>query len=212
MAWGLRTSDTQFNLWTECIDEEERWDYDTAMLASNGYDLDVADIPSKVRFQKLRKAADPDFFRGDSGLHLISSRLRAVLEDFDLGTSVLKDIEVVTNRGVPLETRYSALFVRDRKRCVVLEQTNYNLSAKADLPILKSLNFLGRDRFRWSPFVNDIYGLKGSDDGVDLWLDDLVIDSWFFSDRLAKAIKKARIKRFPIRKMTMIDGWPPPGD
>ncbi|MEM1275394.1 MAG: DUF1629 domain-containing protein [Pseudomonadota bacterium] len=146
-------------------------------------------------------ASFPDFFTIYDGWCLISEKAAAVLSSFDLGRSQLIETPIFEQDQITQRPeRFFLLNVAEHKQGFDREKsTNWSLrpSWPSDRP--------GREL--WKPIV-DTKGLavrEGAAQGVDLWFDEDVLDILFFSDRLAKAIKAAKLKKHGLQPCIVVE-------
>ncbi|MEM9097801.1 MAG: DUF1629 domain-containing protein [Pseudomonadota bacterium] len=167
--------------------------------------MDPSDFPATLSFVKPltdeQVAAFPDFFLVYNGWCLVSERAADVLKGFDLGCTQFIETPIFEQDQITQRPeRFFLLNVAEHKSGFDRENsTNWSLRKKrlSDRP--------GREF--WKPIV-DAKGLAvnaKATEGVDLWFDNEVLDILFLSDRLAKAIKAAKLKRHGLQPCIVVE-------
>ena len=145
-------------------------------------------IPPKYTLTTRSNLQDrqPDIFR-DGNFLIISAVFADVLSQFDLGKTCLYPVEVFEHdRETPVGGYYKLLALGERKRAFRPEHSDQTYQKK-----------LGKHDI-WSYLIveNDTIAVDASAlDGPDLWVDPRLIMTFFLSDRLAKALRAAKVAR-----------------
>lgn len=150
--------------------------------------------PTYMYFSRGTSIAEPtkDAFTTIGGLMVVSPKVRDVMAQFDLGANRLIEVPVCKNiDGVPSKfPPHFVLHVVERKSCFVPEA---------------SINVEQPEKWDGSPPDPDTKweGVYDTDTpalhaaaakGVDMWCDPDLQYSFFFSDRLKRALDDAQIK------------------
>ncbi|QHQ35172.1 imm11 family protein [Algicella marina] len=127
---------------------------------------------------------------------LVSEACKVVMEQFDLGRSHFVEIPLMRyDRKSQLEERYFILNIAEVKNCFVPEESReYELFA----------NRPGEWWPKFMPSDDDTAMTAGALKGVDLWIEERVVDNFFLSDRLRQALKKGGIKPFSAKACRVI--------
>jgi len=189
--WALRIGDPRFNLGTRTFGGRELT-FEQFSDLENGLWFEEEMLPERVRFDQRRRTGDPSFFMGSSGIPLVSEPFFEVLAAHETGNAVFKEMPVEQPDGTPLETRYFFVHVRDFKPTVPLPFVE-----SQEPYLLRKVNYFGEEKIRWS-IQDDLKVLQSAEAGLDLWMGEHILETWFFSERLGRALKKAKIRRLPL--------------
>lgn len=129
-----------------------------------------------------QKSRLPHVFKITGGYLLISEKLHNVLAGCDLGATRMIPVELFEyDKVMKRPERLFLLNVAERKGCFLPEAS--------EGPRLDSGGTL------WSPFlINPVMAIRAEAAlSVDLWLDPKLLATFFFSDRLVRAMQNARI-------------------
>ena len=162
--------------------------------------LSAADLPVEMYFAGYRLNASkfPEFFKG-GGFFVMSRALKAVFEAHDLGKTTFKPV---------------TLYARDRKTLTPGEWFTINFGETKDsyLPEKSEGSYPGTwidGTWKIPPTAaaeNDVVALAPAAlSGVDFWKEETVPRVFFFSDRLAKALKDAKLAKWFRLKRCRID-------
>lgn len=124
------------------------------------------------------------------GFWLVSAAVADVLRSVNLGRTSLYPTQVFRNRKkTPLDGAYFCLNFGAQKRAFLIEHS----------PLAQKNWYDKIDRgFRYLPSLprdGDIAVDRTALDGPDLWVDPLLRDAFFLSDRLVQALKRAKLTR-----------------
>ncbi len=122
-----------------------------------------------------------DIFWILNGVLIISEKFKAVLDDFDLGRTQLIPVPVFDyDQTTQLEHQCYILHIVERKKGFIPELSEGVKPLKGGVI--------------WSPRRDVLAVDAACAEGVDLWRDPLIGRRIFMSDRLVKALKKAKLK------------------
>lgn len=163
--------------------------------------LSAADLPKEMYFDGYRLNASkfPEFFQG-GGFFVMSRALKEVFVAHDLGKTTFKPV---------------TLYARNRKTLIPGEWFTINFGETKDsyLPEKSEGSYSGN----WIDGTWEIPPTAAAEDdvvalapaalsGVDFWKEETVPSSvFFFSDRLAKALKDAKLAKWFRLKRCRID-------
>lgn len=138
----------------------------------------------------------PDFFYGD-GYWVVSEPCAEVLRQVNLGSGRLRSVKVFQKDRVTLigDHDWFCLNFGNKKTCFVAEQS-------------RSIKPFPQGRWIECGKIvdNDIAVSRQALDGPDIWIDPRLLDGLFLSDRLARALKKAKCaSAFRLTKCRVID-------
>jgi len=124
-----------------------------------------------------------------AGLLTISEAFAEVLRDFDLGQTRLHPVELLhSNRSEPFPGRYYFLNIAEVRRYFSPEHSaRYNRVPNPAGTYIATLLALVQD--------DDITLVPAAMNGPDLWIDDTLRSHFFCSDRLAQALRAAKVTR-----------------
>jgi hypothetical protein len=137
----------------------------------------------------------PNLFYG-GGFWFVSAKAAAILQAHDLGAGALYPVRVLgKDRSTPLGDGWFCVNFGNRKSAFMIEhahRTRPQVGGKS--PVFATLK---DDEFAVS---------SAALDGPDIWVDPQLWDSIFFSERLGKALKKAKAANgFYLRSCRVID-------
>ena len=146
-------------------------------------------FPRKLYVKKSRKNYNglPDFFLG-GGFWIVSAPFAEVLNQSNLGKSSLYPVNLFKrNQKTPFEGEYFILNFGETMTAFEPDQT----------PNVKVYGGVkSRPPGRWTiPFGSEVAIKKAALEGPDLWLDPSVPSTFFLSDDLVQALKKAKLTR-----------------
>jgi hypothetical protein len=143
-------------------------------------------------------ARQPDLFNTVRGT-VVSEATAEVLRQMDLGQTRLFPVTLYQHdRTTPVEGTYHFLHIAEHKRALLPAQSS-GLNKPYDNKDLWT--FFGTE-IKDDDLMLDASALSG----VDLWLDPSLRRSVFMSDRLAQALKAAKLsKRFGLRRCRTAD-------
>lgn len=169
-----------------------------------GDPLYADNIPSWLMLEKGRPAPKGDLFSIANGVMVVSERLADIFRQFDLGPAPTE--EEPRPRRTELHTM--PLFAHDERtliRKVVLLQCSAHQDVFVPEETKKPKLHGGRV---WSvSFARDdqIAVRRPPLGGPDFWRDPLLVHTWFCSNRLYQAIKKAGIKPLDFYSCRIVD-------
>jgi hypothetical protein len=191
---------------------------DSTLVKGFDNDLRVADRMDAVKRNDAGEALPPErfpkeFYRkshekaqklpdlaNSGGFWLVSAAVADVLRSGNLGRTSLYPTQVFRNRKkTPLEGAYFCLNFGEQKRAFLPE-----------LSPLAERNWYDKiDRgYRYLPSLpkdGDIAVDRTARDGPDLWVDPLLRDGFFLSDRLVRALRAAKLtRRLSLRRCRVI--------
>jgi len=127
----------------------------------------------------------PDLFF--AGSHwAVSKGAAEVMRQFDLGGGAVYPVGVFgKDRRTPIGEGWFCLNFGNQKQAFVPELTP------------KARQISGRQWYQLSPTMKDggVTVTNVALSGADIWIDPQVVDAFFLSDRLARALKKAKAAR-----------------
>lgn len=196
LAWHTNDSGSSRPIaYGELTDREAGVDIVKAF--ARGERIDLSLFPDPVYFQYPNissKVKDnlPDIFRIMYGFVLISERMKAVLEEFDLGQTQIFPVTLYENDQVtPRPDRLFVLNVAERKDGFVPERCQ---DGEPD-------NIYGR--WSLSPWVRPAVRSHVAE-GVDLWFNRDVKEFVFLTDRLAKALRRAQLRGVRLKECVVV--------
>jgi hypothetical protein len=142
-------------------------------------------FPKQIWNQKPKPIKQlPEIFMG-AGYWVLGERATAIFRQFDLGGGGLYPIEVLQeDRETPVEGEYFCLCFGNRKSALIPDQS-------------QGLRPIGASSQYWklSPVpADDSVALSNAAlAGPDVWIDPALWQAFFVSDRLAQALKAAKV-------------------
>jgi hypothetical protein len=140
----------------------------------------------------------PDLFRG-YGYWVVSAEAAEVLRQFDLGAGGLYPVKVLKNdRQTRVGGEWYCINFGNQKRAFLPDES----------PRFRH-SYIRNGQMGWYPRLpykhEDFAVSRSALGGADVWVDPDVGDAFFFSDALAKALKKAKVdKGFMLGKCRVI--------
>ncbi|MEM7743772.1 MAG: hypothetical protein AAF409_08685 [Pseudomonadota bacterium] len=152
-------------------------------------------IIQSLRFDKGYSKISPsmiDAFTIAGNFLVISAKFRELLQQFNLGSTLLNEVPIYRSNGKSLSAypAYCVLHVTETKSALVPEESES----------IKQFVFAGETEPRpttpWSEDgIEDMLAVRAhAAEGVDLWADEMMDRRLFFSDRLKRAVDDAGIK------------------
>lgn len=141
----------------------------------------------------------PDLFHA-YGFWVVSGAAAEVLRQFDLGQGSLAPVRIMkSDRKTPVGGEWFVISVGNQKGALL----------PAESPRMRSRYIRDGEKGWFPPFVTkdqDIAVSFAALAGADIWIDPQAGDSIFLSDRLVKALKKAKAdKGFFLSKCRVLD-------
>lgn len=176
---------------------EKQFAIDCRWKNESGESLGPDCFPKQIYGAPNAKEKDyllPDIFFAGS-YWVVSKNAADVLRQFNLGNGALYPVEVLKNdRQTPVGGEWFCINFGNVKQALIPEAS----------PKIKPFPVN-----RWAPpFVNEDDGITVSQtalSGTDIWVDPLLVQSFFLSDPLAKALKKDKVdKGFFLKKCRVI--------
>ncbi|MCK0096501.1 hypothetical protein MWU60_13035 [Yoonia sp. F2084L] len=122
-----------------------------------------------------------DIFWIYGGVIIVSQKFKAVLDDFDLGRTQLIPVPIFDyDQTTQLDHKCYIFHIAERKKGFIPELSEGVKPLKGGVI--------------WSPRRDVLAVDAACAEGVDLWRDPLIGRRIFMSDRLVKALKKAKLK------------------
>ena len=132
----------------------------------------------------------PDLFLG-GGFWIVSSEFADVLRSVNLGRSALYPVKLFQHdRKTPVEGAYFSLNIGETKKSLILDQ-----STGLNKPTYPDASGLDVRYLPFEPTDGDIAVRDSALDGSNLWIDPLLRDGIFLSDRLVQVLKAAKLTR-----------------
>jgi hypothetical protein len=137
----------------------------------------------------------PPHFSLPGGNPIVSDEVKQVMQQFDLGqTSFYPTTLYKHDRKTPVEGSYYCINFGETKTCCMPEESQRTKKFDALFWTIKQFAEDG-----------DVAVNASALQGVDLWVDTRIRKSLFFSDRLARALKAAKLTRtFGLRKCRVV--------
>jgi hypothetical protein len=180
-------------LTVEGILNDIHWAADTMRRNERGEPMPAQRFPKelygKYTGKKVKKL--PDLCNA-LGTWLVSAALARVLRRFDLGRTLFHPTKAFQiDRKTPVEGEYFCINFGERKASFLPEQSH------ARKP--------WEDQDLWAlqlaPKDDDIALGDAALEGPDLWIEEHFVDAFFLSDRLARALREAKLARhFGLRR------------
>jgi len=189
------------NTWIEDLQKAG----DAAERNERGELLPADRFPSDLyaKYPDKWEKRQPDLFQGGGGW-IVSMECADVLRQFDLGKTALYPVKIFQhNRTTPVEGEYYCLAFGETKTAFLPKHSprvpkRYETVELWILPL-----GIKNDDLAVSPVALS---------GPDLWIDPLVHDAFFLSDRLAQALRAAKVSRpFGLRRCRVVHAPVRPG-
>lgn len=134
---------------------------------------------------KFLKAGLPDFCAFNY-VRVVSGRVMDLFQSFDIGVTRFHEVPILDLDGhTPLAARWFILYVVSKKSCFVPELTSQGRATGQPETGYTATN-LPR---------NDLFVRASAAAGSDMWTDPVLFGALFFSDRMKRAIEKARFRK-----------------
>lgn len=159
---------------------------------TRGGAIEDGHLPSVMWIRPQRAVHDrrklPHLFSA-AGLLTISEAFAEVLRDFDLGQTRLHPVELLhSNRSVPFPGHYYFLNIAEVRRYFSPEfSTRFEAMPNSATSYIGSVGNELQD--------DDVTLVPAARNGPDLWIDDTLLSHFFCSDRLAQALRAAKVTR-----------------
>ncbi len=159
---------------------------------TRGDPIPIERFPSPVWLDpKTTRKVLLEVFRITNRYMLVSERFRELVAEFETGSTQFVEAEVLQkDRKTPFPGRFFHMNITEKFACFVPEGS----AARYGNGI-------------WAPNIVDkiIVNVRAeTEPPVDMWIDPILYEGVFFSDRLAKACRRAKIKGLSLHKCGMV--------
>lgn len=174
---------------SDVIEADEDTTLDTLRRQVFGEPLPRERFPTKLfgEYPNKRLGPQKDFFMA-GGFWLVSAKFASVLEKFNLGQSALYPVSVLEyDRETPVGGDYYVFAFGESKTAFLGERSEGRI--ENIVPEKGLWQFQLRPEDGWAAVEETAL------EGPDFWVDTSLISAFFFSDRLAEALKEAGVAK-----------------
>lgn len=174
-----------------------------------GESLQQVDFP-KIVFPGRNKKGPfkrmPNLFKA-GGYWVVSSRIADVLRQFDLGGGGLYPVKVFQkDRTTRVDGEYCCVNFGNVKRAVVLDASSESIRPGPDERIGEGRYAPMYHKLPFVPVDDEVAVSSTALQGSDIWVDPMLFNTFFISDRLRGALKKAKMDgAFRLFRCRVID-------
>lgn len=189
-------SDLLFGFRSRLAEEDSRLAVDLLSAFKRGVPCDAETLPAAMwvaqRFASDNRRKLPHLFVA-GGFLAVSEAFAEVVRGFDLGRTRLFRVELLhSNRTDPFPGRYYILNIAEVRRHFSVElSAQFERMPSSSSAYVASIGNEVQD--------GDITVSPAALEGPDLWIDDTLLSHFFCSDRLARALRAAKVaSRLPL--------------